>query len=360
MPQILDLKDRRILYELELNGRISETEIGKKVGLSKEVIHYRLNKLQKQGIIKSFNTIIDAWNLGFLMHRTYFKFTNLTKEKEEEVINYIKDNVNWIILAQGKWDISTMRFTQHIHEYNIFIKELKLRYGDYIKTYSMSFVEKLWHYKRGYLLNKPIQDLKYIVKEKTVSTPLNINEIDIKILNIISTNARMQYTQIGTIIGINEKVVRDHIKKLTEQKIILGYTTLLDTAKLGYLYYKVHFELKNYSNDSLKKLHTYALFHPNIVYAVDTIEDEHFEIEIQTKSSEEFYKIINDIRTKFPDLISDYFFLEYTAELKYHYLPEKLTRNVSKIERVTKIESRKFITTNHQNITSVKNIHNKT
>jgi len=34
----LDLKDRKILYQLDLNPRQSNAEIGKKVRLSKEVV----------------------------------------------------------------------------------------------------------------------------------------------------------------------------------------------------------------------------------------------------------------------------------------------------------------------------------
>ena len=47
----LDLKDRKILYQLELNCRQSNTQIGKKVGLSKDVITYRIKRMEEKGII---------------------------------------------------------------------------------------------------------------------------------------------------------------------------------------------------------------------------------------------------------------------------------------------------------------------
>ena len=42
----LDLKDRKILYELDLNCRQSNSQIGKKVGLKRDVVAYRIKKLQ--------------------------------------------------------------------------------------------------------------------------------------------------------------------------------------------------------------------------------------------------------------------------------------------------------------------------
>ena len=37
----IDIKDRKILYELDKNSRQSITQIGNKVGLSKQVVLYR-------------------------------------------------------------------------------------------------------------------------------------------------------------------------------------------------------------------------------------------------------------------------------------------------------------------------------
>jgi len=58
----LDLKDRKILYELDLNSRQSFRSIGRKVGLSKDIVASRVKKLQEEGIIIRFNTLIDKNN----------------------------------------------------------------------------------------------------------------------------------------------------------------------------------------------------------------------------------------------------------------------------------------------------------
>ena len=46
----LDVKDRKILFQLTLNSRQSFNQIGKKVGLTKDVVAYRVKKLQENGI----------------------------------------------------------------------------------------------------------------------------------------------------------------------------------------------------------------------------------------------------------------------------------------------------------------------
>jgi len=57
----LDLKDRKILYYLDINSRQSNSDIAKKVGLSKEVVNYRIKRLEKEGIIKGYYTVLDFY-----------------------------------------------------------------------------------------------------------------------------------------------------------------------------------------------------------------------------------------------------------------------------------------------------------
>ena len=70
----LDLKDRKILYHLDFNSRQSFSKLGRKVGLHKDVIGYRLKRLQEKGIIKGFFTVINYPKIGFNYYRFYFSF----------------------------------------------------------------------------------------------------------------------------------------------------------------------------------------------------------------------------------------------------------------------------------------------
>ena len=70
----LDFKDRKILYELDLNCRQSNTQIGKKVGLKKDVVSYRIKQMQDENIIINFWTAINTFKLGYHVYRIYITF----------------------------------------------------------------------------------------------------------------------------------------------------------------------------------------------------------------------------------------------------------------------------------------------
>ena len=84
----IDLKDRRILYELDYNSRESLTQIGKKVGLKKDVVSYRIKKLQDEGVIQCFYTVIDAYKLGYTLFRYYIIFQYVNSEIRKKIIEY--------------------------------------------------------------------------------------------------------------------------------------------------------------------------------------------------------------------------------------------------------------------------------
>ena len=70
----IDLKDKKILNEIEMNARVSHAEIAKKVGLSKQVVKYRIERLEKEKVIQSYFAVIDIARLGYFPHIIYVKF----------------------------------------------------------------------------------------------------------------------------------------------------------------------------------------------------------------------------------------------------------------------------------------------
>ncbi|MFK5980019.1 MAG: Lrp/AsnC family transcriptional regulator [Rhizobiaceae bacterium] len=63
--KILDDIDRKILRELELDGRKSNNQLAEAVGLSSSPCWQRVRRLEKDGIIKGYSTVIDQLQLGY-------------------------------------------------------------------------------------------------------------------------------------------------------------------------------------------------------------------------------------------------------------------------------------------------------
>ena len=60
----LDRFDRAILRELAADGRISITDLAKRIGLSKSPTQARLRRLEREGVITGYRALIDPIRLG--------------------------------------------------------------------------------------------------------------------------------------------------------------------------------------------------------------------------------------------------------------------------------------------------------
>ena len=69
----IDLKDKKILYELDRNSRQSNNQIAKKVGLSEQVVGHRIRRLQELGIIEYFYVKTNPSALGYMHIKIYLR-----------------------------------------------------------------------------------------------------------------------------------------------------------------------------------------------------------------------------------------------------------------------------------------------
>ncbi|HVS78155.1 MAG TPA: Lrp/AsnC family transcriptional regulator [Steroidobacteraceae bacterium] len=64
MPKALDRLDRRILDELQADARISNQELAQRVGLSPAPCWRRLRRLEEEGFIEGYATLLSAPAIG--------------------------------------------------------------------------------------------------------------------------------------------------------------------------------------------------------------------------------------------------------------------------------------------------------
>jgi len=321
----LDLKDRKILYQLDLNARQTDRQIAKKVGLTRDSVRYRINRLSKRGYINYFMTLLNSMKLGYDWYRTFFKFQNLSVKKEEEIINWLKKRASWMTRVEGPWDLNTGIFCKNVYEYRDILNEFLSKYSSYIERHRVAIVTREWSYNRDYLINENKKITEPILmgfNTKQEYKIEKINKTDYKILQVLLKNARMKTIDIARKLKLTEIVVRYRIKKLIEKKIIIGFKPFLNVDKLGYSYFKIHFTLQNLTQEKKKSFFSYVHKHPNTVHTTELVGGADLETELQVKNNKDFYKQIQEIRIKFGNIIKDYSFMQYTKEYKFTYLPE--------------------------------------
>ena len=318
----LDLKDRKILYELDTNSRQSFHEIAKKVGLSKDSVIYRINKLQEEGIIKQFHAVIDVGKLGYISFRLYLKLQNTSPEQENELIEFLKKqkSVVWIASADGQYDLTVAILTKSIKEMNRLWKEIIKNYQDCINKKWLTIFTKVSYFPRAFILNKKQNFDEYTF----ISEPneANLDKSEIEILKLLAADARTPILQIAKKLKLTPKTISNKIKRLEKEKIIVGYRTFMYLNKMDYGYYfKVFFQLHNLKEQKEKQFRTFIKQHPNVIYDNEVLGGGDLEIDIQVSSLQELRNIINEIKKQFSDIIKEHSYMLFYKEHKYVFLP---------------------------------------
>lgn len=307
----LDLKDRKLLYELDINARQSNSQIGKQIKINKNTVNYRINKLIEQGIITGFYSEIDMYKLGFKTFRIFIRLQNLTKEIEQEFINYFVNHskVTWILSVEGSYDIIMGVMVKTNIEFYDFKEELLYKYSSYIQNIWYNIYVRMYQYKKAYLIDVNRRDAEF--KIMGGEDAIKIDEIDDKILQILASNARIPLFELASQLKISPKVVSYRMKQLMKKDILQSFRVMLNNNLLGFKWYKIHFWLKNITKERKNQLEQFARIHPNIVYSNDTIGGADFEPEFHVKNEEELRTFISNIRDRFQDIIKDYDMLYY-------------------------------------------------
>lgn len=119
----LDETDRRIVEQLIHNARISYSDLGAQVGLSRVAVKTRIDALEKRGIIEEYTTVINPQKLTGAVS-CYFEIET-NPAQFEQVIDILKNHetVTQIYMVSGKNKLHVHAVTASQEELEKFLQE---------------------------------------------------------------------------------------------------------------------------------------------------------------------------------------------------------------------------------------------
>jgi DNA-binding Lrp family transcriptional regulator len=313
---MIDLKDKKILYELGLNARVTNKALAKKIGLSESSTIHRIANLTDNEVLLGTQTIIDSSRLGYEGYRIYFKFSSTTTEEETKILDWLKNNKTASVLAKcsGAIDVAVICWTKSKKEFEEFVNNLKEKFRDKITELDISLYCETYHFSRDYLLDKAkTRDIIKIGNNSLVK----YDKLDEDILKAIFANARKNVIDISEELKEPPRTISFRLKQLEKKKIIAGYTINLNTEKTGYEYYKLNIVLsKNVINSDLLE---FAIYHKNTIYLDKTIGKYDLELNLELKNKSDLSKIVQEIKDKFGG-IKEMSLFQIEKYLKINYL----------------------------------------
>ena len=136
----MDDTNKDILRLLRKNGRMSFTEIGDQIGISRVAVKKRVEKLEDAGIIRGYKAIIyREENVKMLMEIT-------TEDDDyEDIFKYLNRSgyVTELYVMTGKNRIHATAVAPDVSELKYLAKKVSEKFDDKIKTISCHGVKEI-------------------------------------------------------------------------------------------------------------------------------------------------------------------------------------------------------------------------
>ncbi|MDP3916795.1 MAG: winged helix-turn-helix transcriptional regulator [Nanoarchaeota archaeon] len=314
----LDAFDKKILEILIENSREQISTIAKKIRLSRENVHYRINRLVKLGLIKEFNTILNEESLGLSHYVVFLELVKLEEETEKQIIDYLKNNpfMSWIGTSAGKWslvfDIVLCEENSNLEKT---LKDFLKKFGNFVDDYKVLKLSE-----SEYFASKLIEKENNFIPINKGKNKIKLDKTDYKILSLLNQNSRKTLVDISTKTDLTPNGVNNRIKKLIENNIISGYTISIDWKKLHYEWFTIQIKLTKHDEEIEEEIKKFFRNHKKIVFYYKYLGGSwDFDIGVLVQNSNELREFINEYRKRFSDnsKISDVFLvLEETTGYK--------------------------------------------
>ncbi|MBI3034573.1 Lrp/AsnC family transcriptional regulator [Candidatus Woesearchaeota archaeon] len=311
-----NLADLKILAAIEADARTPITVLAKKARISRAVAEYRLRSLEKKGAIRGYYCLLDPSKFGLTVWKLWISLRGSQSQKQE-FYSHIQSNprVWWYAECAGTYDAVICVLARTVHGFNNFFLSLQEKYGDKITDSAILINVSFEYHTRGYLLGRQssLIQTSFLQKISNRKIPDGWNSI----LKPLSANSRISYSELSMKTGKNAKTIKKAITELKRAGIIVYFRPSIDTAILGYEFYKVLVYLHNSPGGIVPSIVHWCRAQQNITAMIYCVGPWQLELEVEIGSFANLMKMLRELKDRFPDLIKSYDALLITKEGNY-------------------------------------------
>lgn len=293
---MLDSIDNRILSELSENCRQSHATLARKLRLGRDRVKYRINKLERNGVISKYATSINPYKFGVCLYKTYLRLEN-DKQRITKLVQHLDKHPRtyWVAECYGRWDLMFATFAKDPKEFHLIQEEVLARFSDIVLAFGVYVLIDVWYFSRTYLSGFSIDQFFFGGEPKSHS----VSELDFMILKLLSEDARLSYSQIAERLDCALATVRYRVERLEQLEVIAGYRVELDLTKIGRNFFKAQLHLSQYDPRKEDELRAYCKSNPNILHFIKQIGDCKVELELEVQNFEQYNELLDDMRERF-------------------------------------------------------------
>lgn len=320
--QKIDKKDTSIIAVLDMYARMPLTVLAKKVGLSRQVVEYRLKRMQSKGIVFGALGIFDSGVVGLKWFRVLLRLKNITLERKKQFIAYLNQHPHlfWLGEVGGNWDLIMNFVCEDTFAFNRIFESLISEKGMFIDYYELLIYIDVYDLNRAYFSNVG-GEREFFYHRMQFNQHFVLDAVDKEIVHHLSKNAFLTNVQLGQQLGVAANTVYNRIKRMQQEHFLLGYRLFINPSVLGYQSHLLFLSITHLNLKREKELYAYLKNIKEITFLVKHIGRWRIGMEIETKSLEAFQEIFVAIRSTFSDVITGFESFPLFKDYNINYFP---------------------------------------
>ena len=320
----MDLKDKKILYELSKNSRLSSRQIAKRVSLSRDAVIYRIKNLEKKGAIQKYIAVVNLKKLNYRTHIIFLEFKKFDLETEKSILAYLVNfpYTIWVASPSGNWDVIIDIVSKDTDQFDRNLTTIINHLGNNLKNYEVLETIKEFYYNHKYLTGQTAKE----EREKLIEYA--IDETDYLILKEISQNSRINSTEIAEKLKISHDQVSYKIRKLLQSSYIDQFTVMIDFSKLDLSYYYLFLQFNKLDKQTEIKIINFLKSQKEVLFLGKNAGKFNFNVDVIVENPIKLKEFITKLRVSFGDILESKETILMFEQIKNNYFPEGVFKDL--------------------------------
>lgn len=300
---MLDKIDQQLLYTLEKDSRQSLVKIAHAIKKPTSVMAYRLERLQRKGIITGFRYIADQVLLGRFSFGILLQFKDITPAEEKKIINQLKQTkkVSWVVPLLSTWDLLVIVIDDGLPSFLDVLKVIFSFSGQFVKDYAFytdyagTIMQHKYLYDHGTL----------IITEYGKKGNVSLKNSELAVYDAMKQQPRTTLIELSRQLKKSYETVSDKYNLLVRQGILLRCVPKLDIAYFGYKEYFCFLSLM----PNMPRMEEFLMFcrkHPLVIRYAHCLGNFNLILTIHAKNEEEMNNLLYTIKREYGDILARY------------------------------------------------------
>lgn len=301
---MLDQLDKKILQTLEADARQSKSKIAEQLGVSKTVVTYRINRLEKNGIIKGYKYISNQAVLGLLSFGLLIRFQGLFLDEQAQILNRMRmsKKFNWVAATNGRWDAIAVAIDNDVHSFNRRLDEFFIHYGKYIKEYNFYIDYEGSISGLNYLYKEPYSEP---VAYQNFGSDIILGDLELLVYKKLQRNPQLSLLSIAKQLDKTYDTIKAKHQALIAKGVLLKTAPVINHEQLGYADTICMYNIAP-NPERISTLLEFCVENPNIVRYSRCQGHFNLILNIHSRGGKQLKETIGIINKRFSDITISY------------------------------------------------------